>query len=266
MREVVRMIKRKSLEVRLAQSEAEIDAAQALRYRVFYEELNAQPDAQARQNRRDVDDLDARCDHLLVLDHAAGAEAPQVVGTYRMNLVTDARRCDAFYSAQEFDLTPLLDYPGGLLEVGRSCVAPDYRRGGVMQLLWAGIAEFVARHNVGLMFGCASFSGSDPELWADGLSYLHHLHLARPELRPRAAEGRFVAMDRLPRDAIDEEKAWAALPPLVKGYLRLGGVVGDGAVVDRQFDTVDVCIVVEANRIAEKYYRFYLSRHRAEAA
>lgn len=260
------MIKRKSLEVRLARTAAEIDAAQALRYRVFYEELCAEADAQARASRRDVDAMDERCDHLLVLDHAAEGNAPAVVGTYRMNRQATERRSSDFYSSDEYDLAPLIAYPGCLLEVGRSCVAPEYRRGAVMQLLWAGIAEYVSRHDVALMFGCASFPGSDPQVRALGLSYLYHHHLARPELRARAVGDRYVAMDLIAKTDVDPEKAWAGLPPLIKGYLRLGGCVGDGAVIDPQFDTVDVCVVVEASRIAEKYYRFYLNRHPAEAA
>ena len=260
------MSARKSLEVRLAQSEAEIDAAQALRYRVFYEELNAEPDEATRQSRRDMDALDARCDHLLVLDHGDGNVTPKVVGTYRMNLQPENPDGGAFYSAGEFDLSPLLTYPGRLLEVGRSCVAPEYRRGAVMQLLWAGIAEYIATHDVGLMFGCASFPGSDPAEQAQGLAYLYHHHLAPPSIRPRAVEGRYVAMDLQSREEIDTGKAKAALPPLIKGYLRLGGCVGDGAVVDPQFDTVDICMLVEASGIAEKYVRFYRERHPAKAA
>lgn len=256
---------RRSLEVRLSRSEAEIDAAQALRYRVFYEELNAEPDAAARQDRRDRDALDARCDHLLVLDHA-GSGAPQVVGTYRMNLQAPHSTSTSFYTSGEYDLSPLLGYPGRLLEVGRSCVAPEYRSGGVMQLLWAGIAEYIATHGVGLLFGCASFPGSDPDALAESLSYLHRHHLAPETMRPRAVDSRYVAMDRMPPGPIDNAVARTALPPLIKGYLRLGGCVGDGAVVDPQFDTVDICMIVEASRIAEKYVRFYRERHPAKAA
>lgn len=259
------MSERKSLEVRLARSAADVDAAQALRYRVFYEELNAEPDAEMRASRRDVDALDARCDHLLVLDHAGGGD-PRVVGTYRMNLQRPGGQGSAFYTAGEYDLSPLLSYPGRLLEVGRSCVAAEYRRGAVMQLLWAGIAEYIAAHDVGLMFGCASFAGRDPAAQAQSLTYLYHHHLAPPALRPRAVTGRYVAMDLQPRDDIDTGRAWSALPPLIKGYLRLGGCVGDGAVVDPQFDTVDICMLVEASRIAEKYVRFYRNRHPAKAA
>lgn len=261
------MSRRKSLEVRLAKTAAEIDAAQALRYRVFYEELNAEPDAAARLDRRDRDALDARCDHLLVLDHGEEGDGdPQVVGTYRMNLQTEAQDSAVFYSSGEYDLSPLLSYPGRLLEVGRSCVAREYRSGGVMQLLWAGIAEYITSHDVGLMFGCASFPGSDPDKMAQGLSYLYHHHLAPENLRPQAVDSRYVKMDRMPREEIDEAAARASLPPLIKGYLRLGGCVGDGAVVDPQFDTVDICMIVEASRIAEKYVRFYRERHPAKAA
>jgi len=246
------------LEVGLARTEEEVDAAQALRYTVFYEEMGASPSPEAAARRRDADGLDALCDHLLVRDPREKDPLKAVVGTYRLNRRAADALPQAFYSAGEFDLGILSDFKGGLLELGRSCVAPAYRCRSVMQLLWRGVSDYVVRNDIGLMFGCASLAGADAGAHANTLSYLYHHHLARPELRVKALPERRVEMASIPRDDIDMEAALAALPPLVKGYLRLGGVVGDGAVEDRPFGVTDICIIVETARMTEKYRRKYV--------
>lgn len=249
------------LGVRIATSAAEIDAAQALRYRVFYEEMGAHPDAETAASRRDRDHFDAVADHLLVLDHNLGEGVENVVGTYRLIRSEAAARVGGFYSASEYDLAPLIENGGNLLELGRSCVALEYRNRAAMQLLWSGIAAYVSVHNIDLMFGCASLHGTDLDALAQQLSYLHANHLAPEPLRPRALPERFVPMDRLDPAGIDPRQALAELAPLVKGYLRLGGFVGDGAVIDTQFNTTDVCIVVKTDLVTQKYSRHY-ERHR----
>jgi putative hemolysin len=245
-----------NLTVRLAQSADEIDAAQALRYRVFYEEMGAKADHGMAQLRRDFDEFDTACDHLLVLDRRLDGER-QVVGTYRLIRRPAAARRGRFYSEAEYDISTLLQRPGELLELGRSCVDAAYRTRPTMQLLWRGIAAYVFHYGIEVMFGCASLPGTDPQALALPLSYLHHHHLAPPELRPRALEQRYVPMQLLPPEAIDAARGLAELPPLIKGYLRLGGFVGDGAVIDRQFNTTDVSIVVKTDLVTEKYYRHY---------
>jgi L-ornithine Nalpha-acyltransferase len=249
-----------NLGVRLARTPAESDAGFALRFRVFYEEMGARPDPVAAATRRDTDEFDAVADHLLVLDHDLGEGAAAVVGTYRLIRREAAERIGEFYSAGEYDIAPLLAYPGRVLELGRSCVHEAYRARGTLQLLWRGIAAYVFQHRVDLMFGCASLPGTDLDALAPMLTYLRHNHLAPPALRPRALAHRYVPMDRLDPNAIDSRAALAELPPLVKGYLRLGGFVGDGAVLDPQFNTTDVCVVVKTNLITDKYYRHYERR------
>ncbi len=245
------------LQVRLARNAADIDAAQALRYRIFYEIMGARPLPGMEQQRRDRDDYDQTCDHLLVLDHSRGSGAAAVVGTYRLIRREAAARFGAFYSAAEYNIAPLIAYPGEILELGRSCVDAGYRARPVMQLLWSGIAAYVAHYAIALMFGCASLPGTDPDALAVPLSYLYYHHLAPPALRARALPERFVDMRRLDPAALDPMRTLAALPPLIKGYLRLGGFVGDGAVIDEQFNTTDVCIVVKTELVAEKYSRHY---------
>ncbi|TVR99884.1 MAG: GNAT family N-acetyltransferase [Rhodospirillales bacterium] len=243
--------------VRLAETPAEVEAAQALRYRVFYEEMTALPSPEARQRRLDFDDFDPICDHLLVIDTERGNGALAVVGTYRLLRRSVANRSGGFYTAQEYDLSSLLRLPGELVEVGRSCVDPAYRNRGVMQLLWRGLAAYVIHYEIDVLFGCASFPGTEPEAMDRALSYLHHYHLAPSALRPRALDHHYVPMARMPPSGIDVQAVVADLPPLIKGYLRLGGFVGDGAVVDRQFNTTDVCMIVKTDQVTKKYDRHY---------
>jgi len=254
-----------NLGVRIAEHAAEIDAAQALRYRIFYEEMGAHSDAEAAATKRDRDRFDAVADHLLVIDHALGQGPESVVGTYRLIRTEAAAKVGAFYSADEYDLAAVLAFPGRVMELGRSCVHVNYRNRAVMQLLWRGIAAYVRRHDIGLMFGCASLPGTDPDALASELTYLHAYHLAPPELRPRALPDRYVEMRRTDPATLVPLRALAALPPLIKGYLRLGGFVGDGAVIDTQFNTVDVAIVVKTDLVTAKYSRHY-ERDLREAA
>lgn len=236
------------LSVRMAGDEADIAAAQRLRWDIFYGAMGAAGDTAAG---RDVDPYDPVCDHLLVEDHADGAA--RVVGTYRLLRRSVAERHAGFYTAGEFDLGAVAQGDGELLELGRSCVAPHYRDAGTIQLLWRGIARYLADHGIDRMFGCASFPGTDPSTHAEALSYLYHNHLAPPALRGRALPGRHVEMAMLPVGGYDQRRAMRLLPPLIKGYLRVGAMVGDGAVVDRPFNTVDVFMVMPVEAIAARY-------------
>jgi putative hemolysin len=249
------------LDVRLAVSEEEIAAAQALRYQIFYEEMAAKPTPQMQRLRRDIDDYDAICDHLLVVDHGVDGK-PHVVGTYRLLRQVVAQMNRGFYSAGEYDLAPLIATSatgGQLLELGRSCVAPEYRNNATITLLWRGIASYLQTHGIGYMFGCASLPGADPALHTAELAYLYHHHLAPPELRARAWDTNHVPMGRLPATSIDARASSRALPPLIKGYLRVGAMVGDGGFVDHQFNTVDVFVVMPVERITSRYAGRYMS-------
>ncbi len=256
-----------SLEVRLAAKAEEVDAAQALRYRVFYDEMGARPTPEMASLRRDFDKYDDYCDHLLVFDHAR-PEGAQVVGTYRLIRRNVAAQIGSFYSAGEYDIAPLVHYPGEILELGRSCIDPEYRIGTVMQVLWRGLASYMFRYDITLMFGCASLPGTDPRSLALPLSYLYYHHLAPPALRARALPERYVDMALMPREAFNPDEAFDnmkmdprsggnSLPPLIKGYLRVGGYVGDGAVIDESFNTTDVCIIVKTDLITNRYMRHY---------
>ena len=246
-----------NLGVRIASTRSEVDAALALRYRVFFEEMGAIPDQAARQSRRDQDVYDDVAEHLLVIDHQIGSGPEAVVGTYRLIQQAGADAVGGFYSASEYDIGPIISFPGQILELGRSCVDARYRGRAVMQLLWRGITAYVFHNQIALLFGCASLPGTDPDAVAAELTYLYASHLAPPEIRPRALPGRYVDMRRLDPATLDPRRALAALPPLIKGYLRLGGFVGDGAVIDWQFNTTDVAVVVKTDLVTEKYYKHY---------
>ncbi|WP_267426433.1 GNAT family N-acyltransferase [Methylobacterium sp. GC_Met_2] len=251
-----------NLEVRLATKKSEIRRAQRLRFKVFYEEMSAVPSGLATLSRRDADGYDALCDHLLVLDHTPpkrkkpfAKPRPKVVGTYRLLRSEVAERHAGFYSESEYDLAPLLAAQGHrrILELGRSCVLKPYRGKRTVELLWQGIYAYVLHHRIDALIGCASLEGTDPDRLALPLAFLHH-HARAPEgWRVRPLPERAVAMDRLPKEAVDPKAALQSLPPLIKGYLRLGATFGDGAVIDRQFGTTDVFVTLPVAVIGARY-------------
>lgn len=249
-----------SLEVRLAATAAEIDAAQFLRYKVFYEELGAVPTTEMLARRRDYDNLDQHCDHLLVCDTSKEEITERIVGTYRMIRKPHADANGSWYSVGEYDVSKIVALGDEVLEVGRSCIDPIYRTKYTMTLLWRGIAVYAAQHGIKTIFGCASLHGVEPDEHRQVLSYLYYHHLAPPAVRPVALSDRYVDMRRLPEAEIDVKEAVAALPPLIKGYLNIGGFVGDGAVIDYQFNTTDVAIVVQTDRLTGRYSEHY-KRH-----
>ena len=230
-----------ALEVRLATTAREVEEAQRLRYDIFYREMSAQPSPEMLATGRDFDEYDPICDHLLVVDHEEGGK---IVATYRLMTNEGAARSKGFYTSGEYDISAMLRARAGqrLLELGRSCVLKPYRTGPTMQLLWRGLLVYLLRNDIALMFGCASLPGTDPKALALQLSYLHHFHMSPEPERVRALPDRYVSMNMMPKEDIDEADALRALPPLIKGYVRTGSSVGDGAVIDHQFGTTDVFI------------------------
>jgi L-ornithine Nalpha-acyltransferase len=257
-----------NLEVRLARSRAEVRLAQRLRYQVFYEEMTAVPSRLAQFRRRDEDAYDAVCDHLLVIDcdetrrHSKFGRAvtPKVVGTYRVLRQDIAERSLGFYTASEYDIQALVADKSPryrFMELGRSCVLAPYRNKRSVELLWHGLWTYVRQHKIDVMIGCASFEGTNPDEHAEALSFLHHNALAPPEWLCRARSGLHVPMDRIAKDQLNPKAALKGIPPLIKGYLRLGAFVGDGAVIDRQFGTTDVLIIMPVEKIDPRYFEHY---------
>ncbi|MBI2713276.1 MAG: GNAT family N-acetyltransferase [Rhizobiales bacterium] len=258
-----------ALEVRLAQTAAEVRQAQKLRYRVFYQEGSAIPNPGRLFARRDVDAYDAICDHLLVLDHGARVghhgNRPAVVGTYRLLRQPLAEDYGGFYTAGEFEIGELIARHADLqfLELGRSCVLAPYRNKRTVELLWHGIHAYVLQNRCDVMIGCASLDGTEPKQLALPLSFLHHYAGAPEAWRARALPSRYVEMNRMSKETIDPKAALRALPPLVKGYLRLGAYIGDGAVIDHEFGTTDVLIVLPVSAIKQRYLEHFDVSRRA---
>jgi putative hemolysin len=239
--------------VRLAASEADLRAAQRLRYDVFVEELGGGGALVDHAQRLERDRFDPFFDHLLLEDVVQA----RVVGVYRLMRQEQAARAGAFYSATEYDLSPLLRSGKRLLELGRSCLHPAYRGGAGLHILWQGLAEYVVRHRIDILFGVASFHGTDPHALAEPLSLLHHRHLAPEHLRAKARAPGAHEMDLIPPQELDRRRAMLAVPGLIKAYLRLGGMVGEGAFVDRTFNTTDVCLILDTSLMDERQSRSF---------
>jgi L-ornithine Nalpha-acyltransferase len=256
---------RNGLSVRAARGSADVDAAQHLRYRVFYEELSARPDAAARRDRRDADKYDAVCDHLLVVNEGPPGGSPillpdgELVGTYRLLRQEVAEANGGFYTQSEFDVATLVARKPELtfLELGRSCVLAPFRTRPVVELLWQGIWNYVRLYGLDVMMGCASLTGTDPDEHAHALSYLAQHCSSPPEWRVRALPELYVEMNRLAQERINVKAVLRELPPLIRGYLRLGSTIGEGAIIDRQFNTVDVLIMLPVSFISPRYLEHF---------
>ena len=238
-------------QVRLAQTDADVQAAQRLRYDVFVRERGGGGPMVDHTAGLEQDRFDPYFDHLLLTD----LRNDKLAGVYRVMRGDMAARAGGFYSETEYDLTPLKNSGRKLLELGRSCLDPAYRGGTAMHHLWAALGRYVAEHEIEGLFGVASFHGTDTAALAEPLSLLHHRHLAPADLRVRARE--ITPMDLIPEAELDRRKAMLAVPSLIKAYLRLGGTVGEGAYIDRAFNTTDVCLILDTKQMSARQARFY---------
>lgn len=237
--------------VSLARSPADLRAAQALRYEVFVREMGGDGDLVDHQAGLEQDQFDAFCDHMLITETASN----RVIGVYRLMRSDQAALAGGFYSKSEYDLGPLIASDRRLLELGRSCLHPDFRGGKALFHLWAGLSDYVETHGIEVLFGVASFAGQDLTALAGPLSVLHHDYLAPAALRCRSLD--YQRMDLLAPADVDRRRAMIDCPALIKAYLRLGGVVGDGAFVDRAFNTTDVCMILDTARMTARQKRIY---------
>ncbi|MFK7835741.1 MAG: GNAT family N-acetyltransferase [Sulfitobacter sp.] len=242
--------------VRLAQTPQDLRAAQRLRYEVFVKELGGGGAMVDHDAELEQDALDPFFDHLLLIDQASQT----VVGVYRLMRPEQAAQAGRYYSETEYDLAPLLTSGRRVLELGRSCLHAQYRGGVGMYHLWSALAEYVAQHRIEVLFGVASFHGTDVAKLAQPLSLLHHRHLAPPELRVKARAASFQPMNLMPEAQLDRKAAMMQTPSLIKAYLRLGGMVGEGAFVDHAFNTTDVCLIMDTARLSERQARIYQGR------
>lgn len=240
-------------ETRLARDAADLEAAQRLRYRVFVRELGGGGPGVDHARGLEADAYDPYCEHLLLFDRAR--DGVPAVGVYRLLDGQGAARAGRFYSEAEYDLDPLKRSGRRLLELGRSCLDLDYRGGPGMMHLWMALAELVRRRGIEILFGVASFHGTDPQKLAEPLSQLRRAHLAPEDIRPRSRV--YQPMDLMPIEAINRTRAMRAVPALIKAYLRLGGFVGDGAFVDHAFNTTDVCLLLDTSRMNDRQRALY---------
>ena len=238
--------------LRLAQNEDDLLGAQRLRYRVFVQELGGDGPMVDHDRQLETDAFDPHCDHLLLIDNTLDPLiGNHVVGVYRLMSSDGADRAGGFYSETEYDLKPLKSSSRRLLELGRSCVVADHRGGKAMYHLWRGLADYIADNQIEILFGVASFHGTNVAQLAEPLAYLHENHLAPIDLRVQARLGNRQEMDLFDPGKIDKRRALRAIPPLIKAYLRLGGYVGEGAFIDRAFNTTDVCLIMDTTRMNE---------------
>ena len=250
-----------SLECRLAENPEEVRRSQNMRYDVFFEDMAATPCDDSLNNQRDVDEYDQYCDHLLVFDNRldGAARSGKIVGSYRLLRQCETDKSSGFYSQTEFDIDNLVRrHPDkNFLEFGRSCVLPSYRNKRTIELLWQGSWAYVRRYGVDVMFGCASFNGTDPDLLAEPLSFLFHHARAEGEWEAFAQPDRGVNMNRIKAENLDNRSALRQLPPLIKGYLRLGAAIGGEAVIDPQFGCIDVLIILPVEALNPRYVAYY---------
>ncbi|WP_426210112.1 GNAT family N-acetyltransferase [Massilia sp. TWP1-3-3] len=249
-----------ALTVTWAGCEDEVRAAQRLRYRIFGGELGARLPGPARESGLDADRFDPFCDHLLV--HAASATGqPLLVGTYRVLAPDGARRAGGFYSDAEFDLAPLRALRPRALELGRSCVHPDYRNGGVILALWSALGRYMLQRRLETMIGCASISlAGGPEAATAIWESLHPRYLAAPCWQVRARHPLELGSPRVPT-AEPTARFAPDTPPLIKGYLRCGAMLLGPPALDRAFNTADLPIMLRLDDLAPRYRKHFLGQH-----
>jgi putative hemolysin len=239
--------------VRLAKSSDDMLAVQRLRYEVFVRELGGGGALVDHEAGLERDHLDPFFEHLLLID----TKRDDIVGVYRLMTADRAKDAGGFYSENEYDLTRLKSSGRRLLELGRSCLHADYRGGTGMYHLWSGLARYVAVHQIEVLFGVASFHGTNVKSFAEPLSLLHHRHLAPDVLRVCASSKSFQNMDLIDEAHLDRRAAMMQMPSLIKAYLRLGGCVGEGAYVDHVFNTIDVCLIMDTDQLSARHARIY---------
>ena len=245
--------------IKLVQTKSELKKAQALRYSVFYKEKKAKPTLPKKLIRLDYDKIDKFADHLIVIDKN---RKNKIVGTYRLIRGDVAELYGGYYSSTEFNLINIVNnYQNKhILELGRSCVHQNYRNGTIMNLLWKAIAEYVKLYDIKVLIGCASFSGTDPIKYSEELTYLRDNFSLPANLSVESYDNNIYPAYKLNNNNNSNPlRTFAKLPPLIKGYLRVGGKVSDNFFVDYRFNTIDLFVVVFTDDIDTRYKKKYLN-------
>ncbi len=250
-------------EFRLARSKEDRKLVRELRYKVFIEEDGAIPTEEQKALGEEYDPYDEYCDYILILHNKPDAEKPIIAGTYRIINREQAEKMNGFYTETEYDIKKIKKHSGNIAELSRACVHPDYRGGIVIKLLWMALAKYVIKNKISLLFGVASFIGTNPGKYAMGISYLYYKRLAPLRLRAIVNSEEMTRMNLLPKEYIDENLALEQMGPVLKGYLRLGGVFGKGVYVDKPFNTCDVFVLIETRKVNKTYQKFFTGKENA---
>ena len=246
-------------EVRFAETSAEIKRSQELRYKVFIDEMGGHSCQRNSEPFLEKDEFDDQCRHLILIDHEKNEKkvTQKIIGVIRLILGSKAKLGLGFCSSREYDLKLLVSSGQKCLELGRTCIDKSYRNGLALHYLWKGLGSYTKANGVSFMFGLASFPGNDVKKISMALSFINEKYLVPTEIRPKALKNGFIDMAIIPRDKIDKLEALRQMPSLLKGYLRLGARVGEGAFIDRELNTIDVCIVIDLNQMLDKYKDYY---------
>jgi putative hemolysin len=259
-------IKVRDYEVRLTRSKEERKLVRQLRYEVFVEEDGAVPTEEQKNLREEYDGYDRFAEYMAVFHEG------KIVGTYRIIDRAAAEKSDGFYTETEYNLAKIKKVRGNIAEMSRACVKKEYRDGGlVMRMLWMGLGDYILKRKIVVLFGVASWVGKDPADFAQAISYLYYNHLAPLPLRATVLEDMFAEgvnpklsrMNILPRDFVDAAKARAQMPPLIKGYLRLGATFGKGVFIDAPFNTCDVFVICQTKNISRIYQKHFTGSENA---
>ena len=247
--------------IKIVEKKSELKKAQALRYSVFYKEKKAIPTITKKFLRLDYDKVDKFADHLIVIDKNKKGIKNKIIGTYRLLRGDIAAHCGEFYTSSEFDLSKILNsYKNNqILELGRSCVHQDYRNGTIVNLLWKAIAQYVKLYEIKILLGCASFHGTDVMKYTNELSYLRKNFSLPDELSVKSLDTKIYPAYNKINSNNNDLRTFVKLPPLIKGYLRIGGKVSHDCFVDYKFNTIDLCVVVTTDNINKKYKKKYLN-------
>lgn len=245
------------LTLKLAETPEEIKSAQRLRHEVFHTEMGATINPDMAALGYDADEYDPICDHLIVVDNNLSKDK-QIVGTYRLLMLEKANAAGMpLYTETEFNIDKIKATGGRIMEMSRSCIAEPYRTKTAINLLWKGIAACVFGNKIDYLIGMPSFNGIDPKDHLDAISYMHHYHLCREDIRPEVRSEYRVDLPLIPKDQLDVKRIFADLPPLFKGYIRIGVSVGDGIYIDREFNMVDMCVVLDIANVTDRYFNHY---------
>ena len=254
-------IKVRDFEVRLTRTKEERRQVRALRYRVFVEEEGASATEEQKNLREEYDSYDRFAEYLGVFHNG------KIVGTYRIINRDAAEKMGGFYTETEFDISKIKRSGTNIAEMSRACVAPEYRENAlVMRLLWEGLGEYIVRNKIGIVFGVASWTGTNPAMSAQAISYLYYNHLSPLRLRATVDPTKLVdgvnpkltRMNILPAVFVDAAEARRQMTPLVKGYLRINATFGRGVFIDKPFNSYDVFVMLETRKMDALYRKRFL--------